>query len=113
MSGRLLRMLSVAALVVSAAVVPLSANAAPGKWEQVKSERSDTRTVAKDSDSEIKAARGIVVVNTNRQVQVKIYTILGQLVNKETLPPGISQIQIQPHGVYIIKIGDLTCKAFL
>lgn len=105
-------------LALMAAVIIAGASAspclaAPGKWEQVRSERSDTRTVAKDNDTEIRAAKGVVVVIASKAVQVKIYTILGQLVSRENLPAGISQIQIQPHGVYIIKIGDLTCKAAL
>lgn len=108
-----LRLLCASLIVVLAGIAAAPAAAAPGRWEQVKSERSDARVVAKDSDTEIRAARGLVVVSNSRQVQVKIYTILGQLVSRETLPPGISQIYIQPHGVYIIKIGDLTCKAAL
>ena len=88
-------------------------SAAPGKWEQIKSERTDTRSIAKDSDTEIRIAKGVVVVRTNKQPQVKIYTILGQLVNRDTLQPGMSQITVHPHGVYIIKIVDLTCKAAL
>ena len=100
-------------LVLIAALFAAPAHAAQGKWEQIKSERTDTHTIAKDSDTEIKIAKGIVVVNSSKQVQVKIYTILGQIVSRETLPPGISQISVLPHGVYIIKIGDLPCKAAL
>lgn len=106
------RILAITILLI-ASLIAIPAYAAQGKWEQVKTERSDTKTIAKDSDSEIRIAKGVVVVNTNRQVQVKIYTILGQIVSRETLPPGTSQITIHPHGVYIIKIGDLTCKAAL
>lgn len=102
-----------AALLILAVAMPFSAYSLPGKWEQVKSERSDSKTIVKDADTEIKVARGMIVVSASRPVQVKVYTILGQLVNKETLPQGISQISISPHGVYIIKIGDLTCKVAL
>ncbi len=108
-----MRMIACAAVITMATLLPFAAESAPGKWEQVKTERSDTRTIAKDSDSEIKAARGVVVITSSKSVQVKIYTILGRLVSRETLPAGTSQISIQPHGVYIIKIGDLTCKAAL
>ncbi|MDE6329948.1 MAG: T9SS type A sorting domain-containing protein [Muribaculaceae bacterium] len=87
--------------------------AALGKWESVRSERSDAMTVARDNDVEVRAAKGLIVVNTSKPVQVRIYTILGQLVSRETIPQGTSQIAIAPHGVYIIRIGDLTCKAAL
>lgn len=107
------RFFAVIALGIMMAFSVAPINAAPGKWEQVRNERSDTRTVASDSDTEIKASKGVVVVVASKPVQVKIYTILGQLVSRETLPAGISQISIQPHGVYIIKSGDLTCKVAL
>lgn len=105
--------IALAAFFMIAAACTAPAFSAPGKWEQVRSERSDVKTVASDSDTEIRTAKGVVVVVASRPVQVKIYTILGQLVSRETLPQGISQISIAPHGVYIIKTGDLTCKVAL
>ncbi|MDE6811209.1 MAG: T9SS type A sorting domain-containing protein [Muribaculaceae bacterium] len=111
--NRYLKGIMASALLMSAMLFTFTAYAAPGKWEQIKSERTDTRIIAKDSDTEIRIAKGVVVVNTTKQTQVKIYTILGQIVSRDTLPAGMSQITIHPHGVYIIKIGDLTCKAAL
>ena len=113
LKNRNLRIILSIFLLTAGITMCAPAYAAQGKWEQIKSERTDTKSIAKDSDSEIRIARGVVVVTTTKQVQVKIYTILGQIVSRETLPPGTSQISIYPHGVYIIKIGDLTCKAAL
>ncbi|MDE6010728.1 MAG: T9SS type A sorting domain-containing protein [Muribaculaceae bacterium] len=87
--------------------------AAPPKWETVKTENSEAKSVVKDTDIEILTARGVIVVTASKPVQVKVYTILGQLVSRETLPAGTSQLTVQAHGVYIIKSGDLTCKVAL
>lgn len=87
--------------------------AAPSKWETIKTERTDVKTVVKDAEVEIKATRGVIVVSSSRPVQIKVYTILGQLISRETLPAGTSQLSVAAHGVYIIKTGDLTCKVAL
>lgn len=91
----------------------LCAYAAPSKWEPAKGERHEAKTIVRDSETEIRVGRGIILVNSSKPVQIKVYTILGQLVSKENLPPGSSQLSVQAHGVYIIKTPDLTCKAAL
>lgn len=97
-------------LIAIAALAAVTASAAEPNWEPVKTERTDVKTVVRESDIEIKSARGLIMVSTNHSQQIKIFTILGRLVNSETLPAGRSQLQLPAHGVYIIKIGDLTCK---
>lgn len=88
-----------------------AAYASPGGWEPAKTEQTSTaKTVIKDADIEVKTAPGIIIVSTNHQVQIKVFTILGRLVNSETLQPGTSRLQLPTHGVYIVKVGDLTCK---
>lgn len=88
-----------------------TAYASPGGWEPAKTEQVSTaKSVMKDADLEVKAAPGIILVSTNHQVQIKVFTILGRLVNSETLQPGTSRLQLPTHGVYIVKVGDLTCK---
>lgn len=83
------------------------------KWEQTKSEHQDAKTVVKETDIEIRTGKGIIIVTSSRPVQIKVYTILGQLVSRENLPAGTSQLSVQAHGVYIIKSGELTCKVAL
>ncbi len=87
--------------------------AAPRGWESVKTERTDAKQVAKDSDVEIKTVRGAIIISSNHPVQVKVFTILGQLLSSETLPAGTSQLPIGAHGIYMVKAGDLTCKVAL
>ena len=102
---------AICVLTLIFSVTPTSA--APSKWETPKTERHDARVVVKDSDTEIRAARGVIIVTSSRPVQIKVYSILGQLVSRENLPAGTSQLNVPSHGVYIIKTGDLTCKVAL
>lgn len=87
--------------------------AAARTWEPVKSEQSDLKSLAKDTDLEIKAGNGHIYVTANRQVQIKIFSILGQQISSETLSAGTHRLTGTPHGVYIIKAGDLTCKVVI
>lgn len=104
--------LAATALLI-ALLSPLPLSAAPSKWETPRQERTDIKTVARDNDVEIKAAKGIIVVSSPKPVQIKVYTILGQLVSRETLPAGTSQLSVSSHGIYIIRTGELTCKVAL
>ncbi len=102
--------LTLTLLFLSAAV---DLSAATKTWEPVKTELSEMKSIAKDPDLEIKAGNGHLFVTANKQVQIKIFSILGQLISSDTLPPGTHRLSGTPHGVYIIKAGDLTCKVIL
>lgn len=107
MHKRLLKYLLALTLLAGAAA-PLCA--ASRGWETIRYERGDTKTVARAQEFELKAASGVITVTSSQPVQVKIFTILGRLVSSETVPQGISQFILPAHGVYIVKIGDVTCK---
>ena len=98
-------------ILIVALVGVIGAQAAPKGWESVRSEQiSMTKSVMKDVEFEVKTTSGAIVVQNNQPVQIKIFTILGRLINSETLQPGSSRFTLPAHGVYIVKIGDLTCK---
>ena len=91
----------------------LPADAAGRPWEVLRSERSDSRVVARDGDVEIRTARSTIIVTVTKTTAIKVYTILGQLVSSETLSAGTYQLHIPAHGVFIVKTGTLTCKVAL
>lgn len=97
-------------LLLLATIAAAAPQAEAKGWEQVKTERTDAKTVMRETEIEIKAASGVLLVATNHQVQIKVFTILGRLVSSETIPAGKSQLTLPAHGVYIVKVGDLTCK---
>lgn len=96
----------VGALICLSAPFPADAKG----WETLKTERSESRHIASDSEIEIKAARGVIYVNTTKSINIKIYTILGSQIANDNLSTGAYQFIVPAHGVYIIKAGDLTCK---
>lgn len=54
-----------------------------------------------------------IIITTNHHVEVRVFTILGQLVSQSELPPGTSMLNINSRGVYIVKIGNITQKVAL
>lgn len=97
--------------VVVAFALATTAFAASPAWEQVRTEQtSGAKPVMRDNDLEIKAAPLTIIISSSRQTSIKVFTILGRLVSSENLPSGTSRLQLPAHGVYIVKVGDLTCK---
>lgn len=107
----MIKQIVISALVATALVCPIGATAATSvTWETVKTEICDAKSVVKDTDFEIMTAPSAIIIHANRQINVKVFTILGRLVSSENVAPGTSRLPIGAHGVYIVKVGDLTCK---
>ncbi len=106
MKRRLCRLVAVV-MASMAVMMPLSSFAKG--WEPVRTDVSGLNSVARDNDVEIRVSPGHVVVVASQAVQIKVFTILGQVVSSETIPAGTSRLPLS-HGVYIVKVGDLTCK---
>lgn len=100
-------------LIVCALVLPLAAEAAR-TWENVRHERlSEGKIVIRTTEVEVRTLSGAILIYTSRPAQVKVFSILGQLVSQENLPAGVSQLSLGTHGLFIVKIGDTTCKVAL
>lgn len=93
--------------------IPVSAFAAKN-WETVRVERlNEARVITRTSDIEVRTSSGTIIISTSRPVQVRVFSILGQLVSQDTIPAGVSQLTLNTHGLFIVKIGDMTCKVAL
>lgn len=103
------RLCSIFALATLSLAIMLPASSFAKGWEPVHTDVSGLNSVAHDNEVEIRVAPGHVVVEASLQVQIKVFTILGQVVSNETLQAGVSRLPLS-HGVYIVKVGDLTCK---
>ncbi len=80
-------------------------------WELTRIDQmSEGRVVVKQTDIEIRTSRGMIMISTNHPIQIKVYSILGQLVTQANVPAGTSRLTVAAHGVYIVKVGDITCK---
>lgn len=87
---------------------------ARASWQSVAPERvADVKSISRTADVEIKAARGVIVITANRPVQVKVFSILGQSISQESLPAGTHRLSLPQHGIFIVKVGDITCKVAL
>ncbi len=103
------RLCAILALAFFSIAIMLPTSSFAKGWEPVRTDVSGLNSVAHDNDVEIRVSPGHVVVVAAQPVEIKVFTILGQVVSKETLPAGSSRLPLS-HGVYIVKVGDLTCK---
>jgi hypothetical protein len=62
---------------------------------------------------EIYGSNGVITIRTQHRIQVRVFTILGQLVSQATLNPGTSELRINSRGIYLLRIGNLTQKVAL
>lgn len=80
-------------------------------WVLGEEERENGRVPKQEI--EISSKEGNIYIRTPRQVQVTVYTILGQIVTERTLNPGISELKIGTRGIYLVKIEGKTQKVAL
>ena len=87
-----------------------SVAAVPQRWEAVDAPARMFTEMRSDPEApaEMAVRDSFIYVATNRQVSVKIFTILGQLISQETLPAGVHRLSMSAKGIYIIKIGSST-----
>lgn len=85
------------------------------QWRETTTEvQGKSLTDPKNTDGvEIFQRNGTIVVRTQRVVQVRVFTILGQLVSQANLQPGTSELRLNTRGIYLVKIGNITQKVAL
>lgn len=104
-----IKYLTVFILCMSSALA-FHSRAAQKDWETLKIENKNAKPISSDDKIEIKSLPSLIIVNVGQTSKVEIFTILGRLVSNETLQPGSYQFEVPVHGIYIVKVGDLTCK---
>jgi len=53
---------------------------------------------------------GNLIIQTPEKTTVKVLSILGQTISQATVNPGIYELPIGTHGIYIVKIGAFTIR---
>ena len=53
---------------------------------------------------------GYIYISSPAPVQVKVFTILGQLISQETLSQGTHRLRINSRGIYLLKVGEATLR---
>lgn len=82
------------------------------QWREVSNEILVSSTESKISSDgiEIFGKDGCIVVRLPQKAQVKVFTILGQLVSQAELNAGTSMLKLNSRGIYIVKVGNVTQK---
>ena len=88
-----------------AAVVSTAAGAAAKApvWEFVQSQPDTEMTPQPQGKIEVSVADGCVYIAADSKVTVEVFTILGQLVTKATVQPGLTRLTLGQRGIYILK----------
>lgn len=100
-------------LIVLASVTFASQISAQSQWretstENVSSNNPESRLTNDGID--ISSKNGNIIVKLPQKAQVKVFTILGQLVSQAELNAGTSMLKINSRGIYIVKVGNVTQK---
>ncbi len=67
-------------------------------------------SVQAEESIEVTSRDGSIFIRTPRQVEVTVYTILGQIVTTRTVNPGSTELKIGTRGIYLVKIEGKTQK---
>ena len=81
------------------------------QWREVSGDiQGKCLTDSRTTDGiEIYQRSGTIIIKTPHTIQVKVFTILGQLVSQATLQPGTSELRLK-RGIYMVKVGNITQK---
>lgn len=86
------------------------------QWREATNQSSIVNTAEARTASdaiEIIGKDGHIVVRLPHKAQVKVFTILGQLVSQAELNAGVSTLKMNSRGIYIVKVGNVTQKVAL
>lgn len=101
--------------LATASFLSVAAAAPRVVWEEVSSPLPSVVQTLDNSETEvaIAVADGYIYVTTEKQVTVKIFSILGQLICQETIKPGTHRIRLASRGIYILRAGATTRRITL
>lgn len=105
---------SIAMLLAS--IVFASQTTAQIQWREATSEiqaSASAESRLNNEGIEILSKDGYIVVKLPQKEQVKVFTILGQLVSQADLNAGTSMLKLNSRGIYIVKVGNVTQKVAL
>ena len=83
------------------------------RWLPVQNEATVAKTIVKDNDIEILTTSSHIIIHVSQPSKIEVFTILGRLISSESVSAGSYEMPVESHGVYIIKIGDMTCKVVI
>jgi hypothetical protein len=100
-------------LIALASITFASNIYAQSEWRETTTETvpsSNPESRLNTEGIEISSKNGNIIVKLPQKAQVKVFTILGQLVSQAELNAGTSMLKINSRGIYIVKVGNVTQK---
>lgn len=107
---RFKNILSRLAIVTVALAMSMPAAFAAPQWTALNLDTTSAKTIVKDPEIEILTLPSVIFVHISQTSKIEVFTILGRLVSSEVLAPGSYEFHSDAHGVFIVKIKDITCK---
>lgn len=111
-TGTARRILTALATVLICLIINLPANAgqAPDPASNGQSWEHLTSTGNSDDNDRIETVvrDGYIYITTSKVINVKIFSILGQLISSTRVPAGTSRLKVPARGIYILKAGPYT-----
>lgn len=97
----------------AAAVFPTALRgASPSpQWTQIETREKNDTAVPGSEDAEtveVDVQGGDIYISVGKKADVQVFTILGQLVTRRSVPAGTSRLRLPAKGMYILKIGPQT-----
>lgn len=99
----IIRLMTVAALTL----LSVPAVAAPS-WEKVAYRQTEVTDMADADAVDVSVYDGSIYLSLSAKTEVKLFTILGQLVARQKLDAGTWRMPLSARGIYILKAGSVT-----
>lgn len=90
-----------------AAAFAFAIDASPA-WERVGAVVSESVEQTVGENIDVNVVDGFIVLTLSRASNVKLFTILGQLVAEKQLEAGTWRLPLSARGIYILKAGSTT-----
>lgn len=94
-------------LTAVAVAFAIMTDAAPA-WEKVGSVNAELSETTSPESIDVKIVDNMIVLTLSHQTNVKLFTILGQLVAEKQLDAGTWRFPLSARGIYILKAGSAT-----
>ena len=87
--------------------------AAAVHWESLDTPVNRAIEMISTEQAKVGSADKCIYIAVEQKVEVKVFTILGQMVITQTLEPGVYRLPITSRGIYIVKIGSATHRIII
>lgn len=94
--------------ILTALLLNLSLSAAAPAWEDVNAPAVPVTEHLDAENISIAVKDGYLYVTASATVEIRIFSILGQLISKNTLQPGTWRLKLPAKGIYVLKAGTTT-----